>query len=636
MTSVETDDLGRVSDHEPPRKRSRRAQQIVPDIPERPLKMMTNGASNAEHSESKVGKGESVAEYIGPNRSINHEEFVRLLGQALSGLGYDSAAKVLEEESGIQVQSETVNNFRQHILEGDWKNVVDAIDALPLGDPQIQKAALFQIYEQKYLEALEQGDLPCALSTLRKQLRPLTANIKMRQHRLHQLSSYLMCDSAANLMSQANWSGAAHGSRFDLLLQLQNLLPPSVMLPERRLEVLVDQALQCQIRACRFHNTKDPHVSLLSDHVCTINEIPTITTQVLEDHTDEVWYLQFSHNGEYLASASKDNTAIIWKVNEDGTIDKWHTLIGHTDAPAFVSWCPDDTMILTCGNDNMINLWDVETGNRLKLFCKHSAPVTACAWMPDGTKFVSGSVDKYMYMWDIDGNELNHWSGNRINDLVITSDGRNLITVDQEKKIRIYNFEMEDATELTETSSVTSISISHDGRFLLANLSCQTIHLWDLGHRDLVSSCFQEDMRIAEMCKEYKFRSPSQKQGRFVIRSCFGGSSHSYIVSGSEDSRVYIWHLDGELLEVLPGHSGTVNSVSWNPTNPYMFASASDDNTIRVWGTHSTNATIQAAISASTSTDPTSSTPQEDADQDSIQEQPHASDQPLPPNGSVS
>ncbi len=40
----------------------------------------------------------------------------------------------------------------------------------------------------------------------------------------------------------------------------------------------------------------------------------------------------------------------------------------------------------------------------------------------------------------------------------------------------------------------------------------------------------------------------------------------------------------GALLEVLPGHGeGSVNSVAWNPRNERMFASCSDDHTIRIW-----------------------------------------------------
>ena len=43
-------------------------------------------------------------------------------------------------------------------------------------------------------------------------------------------------------------------------------------------------------------------------------QIPTETHQILEQHTDEVWHVKFSHSGKLLASSSKDTTVIIWEV----------------------------------------------------------------------------------------------------------------------------------------------------------------------------------------------------------------------------------------------------------------------------------------------------------------------------------
>lgn len=47
---------------------------------------------------------------------------------------------------------------------------------------------------------------------------------------------------------------------------------------------------------------------------------------------------------------------------------------------------------------------------------------------------------------------------------------------------------------------------------------------------------------------------------------------------------VSIFHKDnGQLIEKLEGHEkGCCSSVSWNPTNPCMFASAGDDRKVRM------------------------------------------------------
>ena len=56
------------------------------------------------------------------------------------------------------------------------------------------------------------------------------------------------------------------------------------------------------------------------------------------------------------------------------------------------------------------------------------------------------------------------------------------------------------------------------------------------------------------------------------------------------------WHLHaGELLEVLKGHSaGCANSVVWNPGDPRVFASCSDNCIIRILETQPYNAFAMA------------------------------------------
>jgi WD40 repeat protein len=80
----------------------------------------------------------------------------------------------------------------------------------------------------------------------------------------------------------------------------------------------------------------------------------SLAVQVLETHKDEVWHVQFSNSGLLLASASKDNTAQIWRIGPTGEAVHMHTLTGHEKAVAFLTWSPDDSRLLTCGSDHEV------------------------------------------------------------------------------------------------------------------------------------------------------------------------------------------------------------------------------------------------------------------------------------------
>lgn len=74
--------------------------------------------------------------------------------------------------------------------------------------------------------------------------------------------------------------------------------------------------------------------SLFSDHHCDREDFPCVTTTVLDVHTDEVWNVAWSHDGLRLASASKDKTAIIWRIGASVSSSKEEH--GETDIASIV------------------------------------------------------------------------------------------------------------------------------------------------------------------------------------------------------------------------------------------------------------------------------------------------------------
>ncbi|GAV60005.1 WD40 domain-containing protein [Cephalotus follicularis] len=511
-------------------------------------------------------QSEGNEEVVGSRGVIKRVEFVRIIAEALYSLGYKKSGAHLEEESGIPLHSSILNLFMQQILDGKWDDSVATLHNIALLDEKIVKSASFLILEQKFFELLDKDRIMDALRTLRTEITTLSID----NRKVRELSSCIVSPSPCVSASPAKKDIMRAKSRSQLLEELQNLLPPPIMIPEKRLEHLVEQALDLQRDACLFHNSLDKEMSLYTDHKCGRDLIPSRTIQILQEHTDEVWFLQFSHNGKYLASSSSDRSAIIWEVEDCGVLLK-HKLFGHQKPVSSVSWSPDDHQLLTCGVEEAVRRWDVASGECLHVYEKAGLGLVSCGWFPDGKWIFSGVNDKSICMWKLDGKELECWKGQRtlkISDLEITSDGKQIISTCRETTILLLDREAKVERLIEENQTITSFLLSKDNKFLLVNLLNQEIHLWNIeGEVKLVT--------------KYK----GHKRTRFVIRSCFGGLEQAFVASGSEDSQVYIWHRgSGDLIEALPGHSGAVNSVSWNPANPHMLASASDDRTIRIWG----------------------------------------------------
>ncbi|EDO01314.1 hypothetical protein SS1G_03788 [Sclerotinia sclerotiorum 1980 UF-70] len=206
------------------------------------------------------------------------------------------------------------------------------------------------------------------------------------------------------------------------------------------------------------------------------------------------------------------------------------------------------------------------TGKLMNKLPRFSEPVTCCVWAPDGQSFVIGSLGntKNLCQWSLNGDLVYDWGReHRIRDIAMTPDGNKLVAIEHMTHIYVYNFVTRELEyELDLKVQLCSISISQNSRHLLVHCCTGETRMLDVETGETVRSFISGD-----------------KGGEFIIRSSFGGANESFVVSGSEEGNVIIYHREnGAVVEKLEGHKkGCCNAISWNPTNPAMFASAGDD-----------------------------------------------------------
>jgi len=550
-----------------------------------------NGSSNANGHEGNSANGHnrfvsSSTQTILTNSSQNNttnssriytnsqKEVLRLIGQHLQSVGLNKTVDILIHESGCVLEHEQASNFRELIMSGKWSDALVALEKLKqyIEERDGIQQMKYLILEQKYFELIEDNRPMDALQCLRNEIQGL----KIRIERTHELTTFLMFNSIKDMYKAANWSGKGFASRQNLMEKLQKFLPPDIMLPPKRLESLLTQAVELQQDRCTYHVkpgqlTLDD-VSLLKDHLCTKQTFPCVTIQTLTEHSDEVWFCKFSPDGTKLATGSKDGYLHVYDVDLQTYKMKLRKQFeGHSFGIGCIAWCPFSRYIIACGTDecNELWIWDIEQEEqRSRMNHTSEDSLTCAAWLPCGQRFVCGGSRGQFYYCDIDANVIDSWEGVRLQCLHVTTDGI-ILAADTQKRISSYKFDsLTDQQIIHEDHPIMSFTVSKDGRLALLNIATQGVHLWDLHDKQLV--------------RKYQ----GVTQGHYVNHATFGGPNEEFIASGSEDSKVYLWHRRQERpIMVFSGHTRTVNCVSWHPTIPLLFASASDDATVRIWST---------------------------------------------------
>jgi len=224
--------------------------------------------------------------------------------------------------------------------------------------------------------------------------------------------------------------------------------------------------------------------------------------------------------------------------------------------------------VLTAGHDNMVRLWDLETGYCLSVFNGHRSVVSSLAWNRDQGYLLSSSWDDTLRLWDLEtGHCLRVFNGHvrDINTAALTVDQQSAISGADDNSVRVWDVESGRCERVLEghTGAVYSVACSVDGRRVLSGSSDTTMRLWDVDK----GQC----LRV--------FRGHTG--GIWCVALSF--NNKLALSSGAADKAVRVWDLEtGHCLRVLEGHISDVMAVAWSPNDRHVL-SASVDKTVRVW-----------------------------------------------------
>jgi WD40 repeat protein len=73
-----------------------------------------------------------------------------------------------------------------------------------------------------------------------------------------------------------------------------------------------------------------------------------------------------------------------------------------------VTYNSDGKLIASGGEDNMVKLWEAETGKLIKVFSGHKDKVKSVKFSPDGLIMASGGEDNTVILWNVNTGEKIH------------------------------------------------------------------------------------------------------------------------------------------------------------------------------------------------------------------------------------
>ncbi|WP_436535718.1 tetratricopeptide repeat protein [Actinoplanes sp. HUAS TT8] len=327
--------------------------------------------------------------------------------------------------------------------------------------------------------------------------------------------------------------------------------------------------LLVQLRTDRHHDRTPRLVRAwqrLSARVDRVGVEDVLVARTLGGHTDRVESICATPDSRSAVSGGRDGTLRVWDLESGECL---RILTGHTGSVLSVAAGGDGRTVVSAGRDKTVRVWDLDSGLCVRTLTGHNSLVYAVAVSADGRRAVSGARDgDRLLVWDLDsGERIHRLDGHTggVPTVAMTADGRLALSGSHDGTARMWDLDTGECLRVLDDShrgqAVDVVRISADSRRALTVGSGGRARWWDLASGDCLHTFEPAWSRLTD--------AQLSSDGRYVL--------------AAGEGLLKLYDLTtGEPVYELPERPEQIAAAGLSPDGRFV-AVAARDTTVRTW-----------------------------------------------------